>query len=176
MSNLLLLPGNHPDQAEWIREVKAILKGLFADCEIVDYAHWDDPEQANIQMELELERMSRFADDDRARVVLGKSAGVVLGLLAAEKGFIQPHNAIFIGFPLQFAQGRGAMVSQMLDRFPAPVLFIQQESDPVCSAADLQALLNNCPNLEYTLAILPGSSHDYDDLGLLHHLVAGFLR
>lgn len=175
MDNLLLLPGNHPDQRGWIRSVRLALNDLFAASEVVDYTHWNDPDQLNILMEHELTRLSRFTNDDRGRVVLGKSAGAVLGILAANQGFIQPQKAVFIGLPLHFSRQKGAQIEQMLDNLEVPVLFIQQENDPVGSAADLQAMLNGCPNLEYTLAVLPGKSHDYDDLGLLRHLVIGFL-
>jgi hypothetical protein len=160
MSRLLLLPGNDPRQREWGRAVEAALRDLLGTGQILEYTHWDDPDTPTIDFEKELGRLKDALDERRDWILFAKSAGVMLGLMAVRQGLLSPQAAVLVGTPL--SAGQPVDIGPWISSLPGYALYIQQESDPVGSAADLDALLSDCQGCRYDLVVLPGDSHHYD--------------
>jgi pimeloyl-ACP methyl ester carboxylesterase len=162
MSRLLLLPGNHPSQRGWIRAVEAALRDLFGAGQILEYTHWDDPDTSTIDFEKELGRLSAAVGDDQDWIVFAKSAGVMLGLMAVQRRLLSPQAAVLVGTPLTWARGYQIDMGPWVSSLAGYALYVQQESDPTGSAAELDAVLSDCQGCRYDLVVVPGEDHDYD--------------
>lgn len=170
MSRLLLLPGNHISQREWIHAVEAALRDMFGTGQIVEYTHWDDPDRPAIDLEKELERLPPVVGEHRDWIWFAKSAGVMLGLMAVQRGLLSHQAAILVGTPMAWARGYQIDLAPWIRSLPGYTLYIQQESDPTGSAAELDAALSDCESCRYDLVVVPGDNHDYD-VAQLHSII-----
>jgi hypothetical protein len=170
MSRLLLLPGNDPSQREWIHAVEAALRDMFGAGHIVEYTHWDDPDRPTIDLEKELGRLPAVVGGRRDWIWFAKSAGVMLGLMAVQRGLLSHQAAILVGTPMAWARGYQVDLAPWISGLPGYTLYIQQESDPTGSAAELDAALRDCQRCRYDLAVVPGDNHDYD-VGQLRSII-----
>jgi hypothetical protein len=173
MSRLLLLPGNHISQREWIRAVEAALRDTFGAGQILEYTHWDDPDTPSIDLEKELGRLAAIVGERRDWILFAKSAGVMLGLMAVQRGLLSHQAAILVGTPVAWARGYQVDLAPWIASLPGYALYIQQESDPTGSAAELDAALSNCQGCRYDLVVVPGDNHDYD-VGQLRSIIGRY--
>jgi hypothetical protein len=169
-ARLLLLPGNNPDQREWIETVRDALLPLFTTTAILAYEHWDKEGAPYVDFERELVRVPELATEG-AWVVLAKSAGVLLTLMAAARNILVPELAFFLGAPFSWTARQGMPVTELLGGFPARAIFIQQTDDPGCPVDALRAVLNASGMKQYVIEEIPGASHHYGDLALIRALV-----
>lgn len=159
MSRLLLLSGSHPSQREWIQGVEAALKDQFGEGRIFEYAHWDDPDDATVQFDTEMRRLEETVKDGQDWILFAHSSGVFLGLRAVRQEMFRPRGAILVGTPIT---DPGLDLGPWIASLPCYTLYIQSESDPVGSVADLKALLNDCHACRYELEVLADGNHHYD--------------
>jgi hypothetical protein len=171
-SRLLLLPGNHPSQRQWIEMVYARLADLYDEAVAVAYAHWEREEAGFIDFDAELQRLARTVAPDRRWGLLGKSAGVLLGLMAVQRQIVEPEIGFFLGTPVTWARERGLNVTPLLQGFPGRAVFVQKSHDPVGHAQDLWDTLQEIGMARYEVIELPGADHDYADLERIHEIVA----
>lgn len=171
-SRLLLLPGNNPNQRQWIEKVYTALADLYDEAVALAYAHWEQEQAEFIDFDAELKRLTGTVAPDRTWSLLGKSAGVLLGLLAVQQQIIAPQIGFFLGTPITWAQERGLDITPLLQRFPARSVFVQKSRDPVCHAGDLRETLREIGMTRYTVIELPGADHDYDDLDRIKEIVS----
>jgi predicted alpha/beta-hydrolase family hydrolase len=169
-AKLLLLPGNNRDQREWIGTVRHALVPLFRTAVIVTYEHWEREDAPYIDFERELAKLEKLAAEG-PWIALGKSAGVLLTLMAAARGILVPEKAFFLGAPFSWTLQQGMPVADLLAAFPAPTVFIQQSDDPGCPVDALQSILSGSGMKRYEIEEIPGASHDYGDLALIRALV-----
>jgi hypothetical protein len=171
MSHLLLLPGNHISQREWIRAVEAALRDMFGAGQILEYTHWDDPDTSTIDLEQELGRLPAVVGARRDWILFAKSAGVMLGLMAVQRGLLSPEAAVLVGTPMTWARNYQVDLATWIASLPGYTLYIQQEADPTGSAAELDAALSDCQSCRYDLVVVPGDNHDYD-VGQLRSIIS----
>jgi len=169
-ARLLLLPGNNPDQRAWIEALHDELAPLFRHASILYYQHWNETDAPYIDLERELPRLVALSADLPC-VIVAKSAGVLLTLMAAARGVLVPERTFFLGSPFSWSQQQGMPVTDLLAGFPAPAVFVQQTEDPGCPLAELRPLLRACSMARYVIEEIPGASHHYDDLPLVRALV-----
>jgi predicted alpha/beta-hydrolase family hydrolase len=161
-ARLLLLPGNNPDQ----RELSPLFRAAF----ILSYGHWDREDAPYIDFDRELTRLAELAADG-PWIVLAKSAGVLLTLMAAARGILVPELAFFLGAPFSWTVQQGMPVADLLGGFAAPAVFIQQIDDPSCPVDALRTILSASGMQQYEIEEIPGASHHYGDLSLIAELV-----
>jgi hypothetical protein len=169
-NRLLLLPGNNPDQREWIEAVRDELAPLFQEATILYYSHWDKEDSSYIDFETELARVRELASGG-AWDVVAKSAGVLLTLMAAARDVLVPEISFFLGAPFSWTQQQGMPVAELLAAFPARSIFIQQSHDPACPVTELRSILEGSGMDGYQIEEIPGASHHYGDLSLIRELV-----
>lgn len=170
MARLLLLPGNNPDQREWIEAVRDELLPIRDAATILYYGHWEKADAPYIDFDKELARLGELAPSG-PWIVLAKSAGVLLALMAAARGILVPQRAFFLGAPFTWTLQQGMPVAGLLEACPPRAVFVQQTNDPSCPVAELTALLSASGVVDYQIEAIPGASHDYGDLVLIRRLV-----
>jgi hypothetical protein len=102
-----------------------------------------------------------------ADIVVAKSMGTLLTMLACERGGFAPRRCVFIGLPLRRLRefGRTDLIAAQCAR--APTLFIQQSADFNGPHAELADLVAGRAIVEE----VPGGDHVYGDLDLLARLI-----
>lgn len=160
----LYLPGNTANHKEWVDKLaKDTNSSLEKD--ILYYHHWDTGEQI-INFNTELERLKELVQEDEYMVV-GKSAGCALGLMAYKKVIVNAKRFVFLGFPYLWLENLGIDPKELLSNLDKPVLFIQKPLDPVISFNDLKDRIGDMNSLftflEYKREGEPDNNHGYDD-------------
>lgn len=161
---ILYLPGNTATHREWVDNlVKDTNTQLGKD--VLYYRHWDTGEQI-INFDTELERLKELVKDDEY-IVVGKSAGCALGLMAYKQGVITVKRFVFLGFPYLWLENLGIDPKELLRNIDKPILFIQKPYDPVIAFDDLKNRIGEINNLftflEYKREGEVNNNHGYDD-------------
>ncbi len=161
---ILYLPGNTTNNKEWIDKL-AQDTNTSLEKDILHYSHWDTGEQI-INFNTELDRLENLIKDDEY-IVVGKSAGCALGLMAYKKGILNVKRFIFLGFPYTWLENLGIDPDELLSDINRPVLFIQKPYDPVISFNDLKGRIEGISNfftfLEYKREGEEDNNHNYGD-------------
>lgn len=172
---LILLPGVSRKNKEWISEVDSSLKNLFSKTYVQEYLHWQK-EMADMDFELELERLVKKAGSLSNYMIFAKSAGVILALKAIYEKLIKAEGCIFCGMAVFWARARGFDVDLWVKNYSTPTLFIQKASDPAFPSRDLRELLQKVGATNFRLVEIPGEDHHYGDIGGLKELTCEFLK
>ena len=171
--HIIYLAGNSLRNKDWIEKVKAKFD-KFSAGEILYYDHWQTGEKW-LNLSTESAKLIEKVKAQKNYFVFAKSIGTVLALKNIFEKKFTPLRAIFCGLPYQMAQESGP-VDQYLKLLAIPTIFIQNEFDPVCSFAKLQAALAaHPPAADFKLIKIPGNStHDYEDFSQLATLAKNF--
>lgn len=98
-------------------------------------------------------------------LLIAKSLGVMIGLLACSKAMISPQQVVFIGTPVTSFREENIDLRQLVSTLNVPCLFFQQTHDIVGSCASLRENISDIPLVE--LIEILGDNHQYKDLKLL---------
>lgn len=165
--NVLILGGQSARHEAWVRQVQAALQPHFERAVILDYRHWR--EGGDMDIAYEMAQAAQLAADLDEYVVVAKSIGTVVATLDIATGQLHPARCVFLGFPLR------SVVQSMPAMQPAfaslpPVVFVQNEHDPLGDAAAVQPFVaaSNAPAASFVT--IPGSTHDYLDFALITRL------
>ena len=164
MTKLLLLPGNSAGNRQSIEEIQNEIGG-----NILYYTHWETGEPM-IDFQNETSRLVDMANGEPV-IIFAKSAGTLLAMKAVREAGLRVEKAVFLGTAVNWGIERGIPVRAWLEDWRAPTLFVQNENDPVISAAELAAILDG----RHTMLVLPGSHHDYNELDQFLPQVRGML-
>lgn len=160
--NILALPGTNPKTAGWATNLLNELAGPERIMKVQRYKHWDcEGSEQCLNLDEEVQRLQDCAVD----LLIAKSLGVMVGLQACAKGYINPHRAVLIGTPVIDFRQSALDLRQLTANLAIPVLFIQQTSDIVGSCASLRAGVGDVAMVQ--LVEIPGDNHQYKDLKLL---------
>lgn len=174
----LILGGNSPHNKEWVRQLRGAVAPLFGTVAVHDYSHWASAE-STIDFNHELRAIQReIRQLGQNYAVLAKSAGAMLCLKGMFQNVARPQKAVFFGLPLKFARTHGldTELSQWVAKTNIPLLFVQNAHDPVASAAELgRYLAAHLPPARFSLAELPGETHDYTDFPRLFELTQNYI-
>ncbi len=172
----LFLPGNNKENKQWCES----LRDTFHSKEkiMIYYDHWN--KGGNIDWNTELDKIVALGIKDNI-VVIGKSAGCILGMKAQSLGYINVSAYIFIGFPYYWAVNRGDNVDYLLENLKTKSLFIQKPKDPVIGYEELETILkarriSNTQALEYRREGEEDNTHDYNDIPYLIDTINNFLK
>ena len=172
--NLFLLPGNSPDNREWIDSLKAIFSDLFKSCIVQYYDHWENLSQS-MNPRIELEKLSKSVKDEDNYALFAKSAGVSLSVKALESGLIKPKFCIFVGTASIWTSGSSIDLEKLKSNLNIPVLFIQQTSDKYVHFSELKKMLDKLALLNYKLVEVEGGDHKYADVEKILKEVRSFM-
>lgn len=165
MAKLLLLPGNNLENKEWIEEVSEAFAQDFSERKTLYYQHWGN-NSGSIDFEVELIRLQELVGEwgNEEYYVFAKSAGIILTMLAEQKGILKPRGCMFVGFPYFFAQKQGYVPKELLSNHLIPTVFVQKKFDPAYPAKLLDDLLSLVYPRGYILECVPGANHHYENI------------
>jgi predicted alpha/beta hydrolase family esterase len=170
----LFLPGNNKENKQWCESLRDSfdVKNKI----MLYYDHWK--KEGNIDWNTELNKTIGLSNKEKV-IVIGKSAGCILGMKAQSLGYIDVSAYIFIGFPYYWAVNRGDNVDYLLENLRTKSLFIQKPKDPVIGYKELSNLLKakgiNVKTLEYKREGEENDSHDYKDISYLKEQIESFI-
>lgn len=159
--NIFVLPGNNPKTESWAANLLREFEAPNIKMSIQHYKHWDSDERQFVNINGEVERLQGREID----LLIAKSAGVMIGLLAYAKRIIAPQRLIFIGTPVIGFREEKIDLRQLVSGLNVPCLFIQQTNDKAGSCVNLREEISDISMVE--LVEIPGADHQYSDLKLL---------
>lgn len=159
--NILLLPGIQQKTEKWGEGLIAELALPDSTSTVQRYSHWEGGGEQCMMMPAEIARLQGQTVD----LLIGKSVGVMVGLLACRQGVLSPQQAVFIGTPVTSCREENLDLYQLANELAIPALYIQQKDDVVGSSAMLCQQIGKAS--QTTLVEVPGNNHQYKDIKLL---------
>jgi len=169
--NVLVLGGMSPRHKEWVRQVASVLKPHFNEVRLLDYRHWDQ-EGAEMNLEYEITQTTMLAQDLGDYVVVAKSIGTVVAILANSRDLISPARCVFMGFPLKVVLATIPEVADALPKLPVDTTFLHNDHDPLGAAEDISAYISEHMPQAPVFMTMPGGTHDYIDFDLITRLTS----
>ena len=170
-STLIILPGNSPKNKEWAISAREAFMSMFKSVVIDEYDHWSNNREESLDLKLEANKLAKIIDSvDQPIEIFAKSAGTVLVLYAVHNKIIdmsKVHKCVFVGFPLAWALENGLDISTWSENYDIPTILIQNDQDPVASAADIQAEQSRGHFKGFELIVQNGNDHlygNFDDI------------
>jgi hypothetical protein len=170
---IIYLPGNSLDNKIWIEKVKNNFE-IFSDGKILDYDHWQNGKKW-IDINRENEKLEELVKNENYYNVFAKSIGTILTLKGIRENYFKPEKIIFCGFPYSVGERENLQIDECLKLLTIPVIFIQNEFDPMGNFEELEKILINSPPKHYQLIkILNNFTHDYENYEELTKIAGGF--
>ncbi|MBP8246240.1 MAG: hypothetical protein KAX56_05185 [Phenylobacterium sp.] len=166
---LLGLPGRQPSTLAQMEALLARLEIGQTETEIRRYdfwaADWSHPEVSP-----EAEAVGQLTAD----LVIAKSIGTLIAMLAVARQGFAPTACVFLATPLNrlVAEDRVALLEAHCDAIPT--LFIQQSDDFNGAYAPLARIVARHPRC--AAMEIPGGDHLYEDLDLIAPLIEAWVN
>jgi len=171
--HIIYLAGNSLNNKTWIEEVKSKFDS-FSDGEILYYDHWQTGDKW-INLQKESDKLAELVKGKKDYFVFAKSIGSVLALKNIFEGKLNPKKMVICGLPYRAGKEEFKEIDECLKTLKVPTIFIQNESDPVYSFAELEKTLNENKPADYQLIKNPGNNtHDYEDFEQLVDIAKKF--
>jgi len=171
--HIIYLAGNSLNNKTWIEKVKSKFN-LFSTGDILYYDHWKTGDKW-INLEAESIKLTNLVNNKKDYNVFAKSIGSVLALKNIFEQKFSPLKAIFCGLPYRMTQESDIPINQYLKALSVPVIFIQNEFDPVYSFAELEKVLQAANSSNYQFIKIPNNNtHDYENFEQLTNLAEDF--
>ena len=165
-TNLILLPGNSPNNRGWIEEVKSMLRPKYKRIKVQYYDHWSLG--GGFKVKSERQKLREATEKFKSYAIFAKSVGVFLAIDSINNELIKPKHCIFCGTTTRSAQ--------MLQNWSTPTLFIQESLDPFLNIQDLMPIVESMESDHIELAEVPGNKHMYEDIELINQKIEEFLK
>lgn len=166
---LLGLPGREPATLGQMQALFARLEVGQTETEIRRHGFWDT-DWTNPDLLPEADAVGLLSAD----LVIAKSIGTLITMLAADRHGFSPTACVFIATPLKrlIAEDRIPLLEAHCDAIPT--LFIQQAEDFNGAYAPLAEIVARHPRC--TAVEIPGCDHLYEDLDLIAPLIEAWVN
>lgn len=172
---IILLGGNSPKNISWLEAMDAALQKQYRNISVYRYSHWDTKDSL-IDIDKELEILTKKLGGIKDYVIIGKSAGALLTLKGVYEHKLSPSACIFLGTAILWGREKGFDVDSWLKNFSVPTLFIHKSNDPAIASDALESLLKKSNSKNYKLGVIQGSEHEYPEYQELSQSILFFLR
>lgn len=172
---LVLLPGNSIHNKSWIYEVENSLKPLFESTYVHEYNHWKK-QDTFINMPEELQKLLihlKKVKDEYS--IFAKSIGIIVALQGLIKENLKPASCMFVGNPSQWESRLGITRNDVNIHMTMPILFIQQQKDPLMSFKNVEEMVKKLHIPKQFLQEVPGHNHHYEDVTHIKQIIENFL-
>lgn len=172
---IVLMPGLDKKNSDWLAHAECSLLPDFRQKQAIRYAHWEE-KNVTLNPKRELQRLVRQCGNGSNTLLIAKSIGILLALVANCNRTFRPDAAIFLGTPV--SQNHigflNADFSDLVAKTDFPILFIQQLSDRFCSYRRLKTILARCPKWNILIEPITGEDHLYDQFDEIGTLASGW--
>ncbi len=159
--NIFALPGINQKTEKWAANLLQELAAADRHLTVQHYGHWDNGGDQCLNFHGEVERLQGCDID----LLIAKSLGVMIGLMACSRDLIRPSQMVLIGTPVTAFREQNIDLRQLVSGMSGTRLFIQQSHDIVGSCASLRDEVGEIESVE--IIEIPGENHQYKDLKLL---------
>lgn len=158
--DMIILGGNSKKNIAWIEAIKQEYNNDY-NAYGVFYNSWNE-EEKDINIEEELAKLSIYNNNHNNYIVIAKSMGAIITLLATTGKIIKPKTIILLGIPLKYISDKNYDLINLFNnaKTKSKLLVIQQINDYQCS---LNKLIKEIPN-DIPLLAIPGNDHTYNDI------------
>lgn len=157
MARVLGLPGREPST---LSQMQALLAELGVGAQAIQaYGFWNDADHSNPELEAE----AAIAGASGAEVVVAKSIGNLVTLLAERDHGLAPKACVFLATPMRRFRAQGWVPLLVEHCVAIPTLFIQQTDDFNGVYADIAEVV--VPHRQCRCLEIPGGDHLYEDIG-----------
>ncbi len=170
---LLIFPGNSLANKVWADGAYLAFAGEFSQRYRHYYSHWESGEPL-INFETELAKLASQIKPDEECVVLAKSAGSLLALMAIGRGMFKAKKCVFVGLPLKLVREENVRLEQALTSYTLPTIIIQNLNDPVATFEEVKNYLAQLGKPNFTILATPAADHKYLDFDLIKQKIGGF--
>ncbi|UTX51092.1 hypothetical protein KI440_02710 [Candidatus Saccharibacteria bacterium TM7i] len=162
--NLLLLPGNSPRHAGWVKALKNAMKPHTDAIEAHQYHHWETGEEwADIPTEIAA--AAAKVVPLKPYTIIAKSIGTAIAIRGTAEGMFSPEKIILLGVPIE-GESIDEQFMKSLKKITEPIVIIQNTNDPYGAFENVKTKLKSV-NPTITYIETPGDSHDYLDFELI---------
>jgi len=174
---ILFLPGNSEHNKEWVNQLAndthtKLEKNTYY------YNHWETGEET-IDFDTELLNLKITLSKDKYLIV-AKSAGCALSLMAFKQGITDIYKFIFIGYPYTWLEMLKIDPIDLLKDISKEILFIQKPLDPAIPFLKLKESIGEVNDsfsfLEYERVGESIDNHRYEDTKYLGEIVSRSLN
>ncbi len=177
MKELIILPGNSVKNRTWGEVMRDHYGPHFDSVHLQNYEHWETGAPI-IDFDVELVKLRErttplFAETET--VVMAKSAGTLLALVAMREGILRPSKCAFFGIPFDLAaEGLFKDDWSAVANFKVPALAFHNEHDPTADYRYTMATLAQyAPHVQ--LIATPEEDHWYGNTALYDTYLSKFL-
>jgi len=160
--HIIYLAGNSLNNKTWIETVKSNFDS-FSTGDILYYTHWQTGEKF-LNFDIESQKLSDLVKKQDNYCIFSKSIGSILALKSIYEKVCNPEKIIICGHPYNLAKELNLPIDDYLKSLAIPVIFIQNEFDPVYGFNKLKKTLKENSPANYQLIKNPNNNtHDYVD-------------
>lgn len=161
---VLLLGGQNPRHAEWVRAFAGELESAGHATAFVDYQNWSEGGDTRVPHEMDV--AAAITKEWGDFIVVGKSIGSVIAIEGIGRGLLKAGAAVLMGFPLT-ALTHDAEIRGAAGLLPPTIVF-QNERDPFGSAQEVSAFFTEYGPAGCRVVTNFGhADHDYVDFPTL---------
>ncbi len=172
MKNIIIIGGRSKNNIPWIENMQTEYRKDY-NVSILYYDHWKI-EDADMNFDLELDKLSNIIKQYKEYVIVAKSAGILLSLFGVNRGLIKPRLIITMGIPLKYANESNIDVKELFSKAKgkSKILVIQKRNDPQGSAQEIRKLLPK----SISLIEIDGDDHTYNEISSIKKDIDEFIR
>lgn len=156
---LLGLPGRKSSTFQQMLDLTSRLRVAQDEAVVQAYGFWGAAEHPDPDPRPE----ARIAAASKADLVVAKSFGTLVTMIAGRDHGFSPRACVFLGTPLRRAPEMAMRLASHLAA--VPTLLIQQTDDFNGAFAEVAAVAAGAPSA--TVLEIPGSDHLYEDLDMI---------
>jgi len=172
---IVLLGGNSPKNENWLKELEQELRPFSNNIYLHKYSHWGQGQEV-INLDKELEQLSKELKNEKNYIIIAKSAGAILALKGIKEKILTPKACVFMGTAIIWAKYQGHKIEKWLKGYSVPTLFIHNSKDPAISPEDLMGTLEKQKVSNYKMKILLAKGHDYLDFKKIYKSTKDFIK
>ncbi len=167
---VLGLPGRKPETLGQMQGLMDRLEIGQTEAVVRPHSFWDRADVSNPDISPDPLAVSVSAAD----LVISKSIGALIVMLARDRHSFAPQACVFLGTPLARFVAEGWVPLLEAHCAAIPTLFIQQTADYNGAYRDLAAIVARHPLC--TAREIPGGDHLYEDLELIAPLIEAWVN
>jgi hypothetical protein len=177
MKLIILCGENEKYNRDWAKRIKFLLQDYFDEINFLEYEHWKNKKEESMNLDKELEKLTKLTKGDSNYIIFAKTAGILLALKGIYEDKLSPLKCVFLGVPIIWARLHNYNVDDWIKFYrDIPTLIIQKEEDPAMYFDDLVNYIENKEISNYSKIIkIPGNDMFYEDLDKVKEIVIDYI-